>query len=155
MAPLSTHLSRRGLPTRSRPQGENLMEPLISIRLDRPQRAYQVGETIHCQYQVDRVELSQLQAVEASLLWYTEGKGEEDLGVHYFQRNIPTADEPDIRALRQFQAMLPGSPLSYEGIIIKIQWCARVRVFLQDGTTYTQDQAFLLGKTPVAQIVQP
>jgi hypothetical protein len=51
--------------------------------------------------------------------------------------------------------MLPGSPLSYEGIIIKIQWCARVRVFLQDGSTYTQDQAFLLGKTPVAQIVEP
>jgi hypothetical protein len=60
------------------------MEPLISIRLDRPQRAYQSGEEIHCQYQVDRVEPSQLQAVEASLLWYTEGKGEEDLGVHYF-----------------------------------------------------------------------
>ena len=131
------------------------MEPLISIRLDRPQRAYQGGEEIHCQYQVDRVELSQLQAVEASLLWYTEGKGEEDLGVYFFQRNIPTADEPDIRALKQFQTTLPGSPLSYEGIIIKIQWCARVRVFLQDGTTYTQDQAFLLGKTPVAQIVQP
>ena len=131
------------------------MEPLISIRLDRPQRAYQSGEEIHCQYQVDRVEPSQLQAVEASLLWYTEGKGEEDLGIHYFQRNIPTADEPDIRALQQFQTMLPGSPLSYEGIIIKIQWCARVRVFLQDGSTYTQDQAFLLGKTPVAQIVEP
>jgi len=131
------------------------MDPLISIRLDQPHRAYQAGEEIQCQYQVDRVELNQLQAVEVSLLWYTEGKGEEDLGVHYFERNIPTADDPDIRPLKQFQATLPGSPLSYEGIIIKIQWCARVRVFLQDGSIYTHDQAFLLGKTPVAQIVQP
>lgn len=129
------------------------MIPLISIRLDQPLRSYQPGEEIQCQYQVDRVELDQLQAVEASLLWYTEGKGEEDLGVHYFERNIPTADDPDIRPLRQFQVTLPGSPLSYEGIIIKIQWCARVRVFLQDGNIYTHDQAFLLGKTPVAQII--
>ena len=129
------------------------MIPLISIRLDQPLRSYQPGEEIQCQYQVDRVELDQLQAVEASLLWYTEGKGEEDLGVHYFERNIPTPDDPDIRPLRQFQVTLPGSPLSYEGIIIKIQWCARVRVFLQDGNIYTHDQAFLLGKTPVAQII--
>lgn len=131
------------------------MTPLISIRLDQPHRAYQGGEEIQCQYQVDRVELDQLQAVEASLLWYTEGKGEEDLGVHYFERNTPSPADPDIRPLRQFTTTLPGSPLSYEGIIIKIQWCARVRVFLQDGSTYTHDQAFLLGKTPVAQIVQP
>ena len=131
------------------------MEPLISIRLCNLRNHYYSGDTLHCQYQVDRVDPAHIQAMEVSVLWYTEGKGEEDLGVHYFQRNIPTADEPDIRALKQFQTTLPGSPLSYEGIIIKIQWCARVRVFLQDGTTYTQDQAFLLGKTPVAQIVQP
>ena len=130
------------------------MDPLISIRLDQPHRAYQAGEDIQCQYQVDRVELNQLQAIEASLLWYTEGKGEEDLGVHYFERNIPTADDPDIRPLKQFQTTLPGSPLSYEGIIIKIQWCARVRVFLQNGNIHTHDQAFLLGKTPVAQIIE-
>jgi len=131
------------------------MAPLISIHLDRPYRAYQGGDEIHCQYQVDRVKIDQLQAVEASLLWYTEGKGEEDLGVHYFERRTPTTEDPDIRPMRQFTTTLPSSPLSYEGIIIKIQWCARIRVFLQDGSVYSHEQAFLLGKTPVAQIVQP
>ena len=46
------------------------------------------------------------------------------------------------------------SPLSYEGIIIKIQWCIRVRIFLHNGNEHVHDQPFLLGNIPVAQIIQ-
>ena len=131
------------------------MIPLISIRLDQPLRAYQPGEEIQCQYQVDRVDPAHIQAMEVSVLWCTEGKGEEDLGIHYFERHVPGQETPDLRTFREFSITLPLSPLSYEGIIIKIQWCTRVRIFLRNGNEHIHDQPFLLGNIPVAQIVQP
>ena len=129
------------------------MDPLISIRLDHPRRQYYSGDTLQCQYQVDRVDLAQIQAIEVSVLWYTEGKGDEDLGIHYFERQLPLPGDQDVRAQKEFTVTLPRSPLSYEGIIVKIQWCVRVRIFLTNGQEYTDEQAFLLGNTPVAQII--
>jgi len=131
------------------------MEPLISIRLDNPRKHYYSGDTLHCQHQVDRIDPAHIHAIEVSVLWYTEGKGEEDLGVHYFERHVSGQQTPDLRIFKEFSVALPMSPLSYEGIIIKIQWCTRVRVFLRNGTEHVHDQPFLLGNIPVAQIIEP
>ena len=109
-------------------------EPLISICLDGQKKQFQPGEELGCEYQVDAVDAQDIQAVEASVLWYTEGKGDEDLSVHYFERRIPTdAEEADLRPLRKFRTRLPNSPLSYHGVIMKVHWCVRVRVFLRRG----------------------
>ena len=67
--------------------------------------------------------------------------------------NFSTVRE-SINRLQQYEDMA-GEDFSYEGIIIKIQWCARVRLFLLNGTVHTHDRAFLLGNTPIAQIVDP
>jgi hypothetical protein len=122
------------------------MDPLISIRQQTTERLYQAGDLLICDYQIDGVDRSELQAVEASVLWYTTGKGDEDLGVHYFQRRTPyDAEQGDLRRLHRFQTILPFSPLSYRGAILQIRWVVRVRTFLRRGKEQFADQAFQLG----------
>lgn len=126
-----------------------MMEPLISICLEGQKKQYQPGEELTCEYQIDAVEASDLQAVEASVLWYTEGKGDEDLSVHYFERRLPTdVENGDLRPLRRFRTRLPNSPLSYIGAILKVCWCVRVRVFLRRGKDASSDYVFQLGSVP-------
>ena len=87
-----------------------------------------------------------LQAVEASVLWYTEGKGDEDMGVHYFERRVPAdVDDGDLRQWRRFRTPLPNSPLSYHGEIFSILWCVRVRAFLKRGKQSFYELPFRLG----------
>ena len=54
------------------------MEPLLSLCLVGPVRQFSAGDELVCEYQVDAVEAEEIQAVEASVLWHTEGKGEEE-----------------------------------------------------------------------------
>ena len=126
------------------------MEPLISIQLFDHQPSYAPGAMLKCDFQVDAVAEREIQAIEASVVWYTEGKGDEDMGVHYFERHVATEDmEGDLRELRSFAAELPHSPLSYQGQIVEVRWCVRVRIFLQQGTTATLDHPFVLAPRPL------
>ncbi len=130
-------------------------EPLISIVLDKHQLVHQPGEMLRGEYQIDAIDPAEIRAVELSVLWYTEGKGEEDLSVHYFERL--TADEHTVggglHELRRFQTELPNSPLSYEGLLVKIRWCVRLRIFLRSGREYIGERSFQLGEVPYAQSV--
>ncbi|MBM4088820.1 MAG: hypothetical protein FJ276_05225 [Planctomycetes bacterium] len=125
------------------------MEPLISIRVRDQHRPFRPGEELECEYQLDAVDADDIQALEVSVLWHTEGKGDEDLAVHYFERLVP-ADVPerDLRALRLLHTRLPNSPLTYFGVALKIRWCVRLRVFLRRGKDAFFEQAFVLGDIP-------
>ena len=125
------------------------MEPLISLGLRRPKQVYEPGETLEFEFQLDAIEPDEIQAVEASVLWYTEGKGDEDLAVHFFERRVPAeAEDGNLCPLRQIATELPQSPLSYEGAIVKIRWCVRVRVFLKRGKETFLEIPFQLGHVP-------
>lgn len=125
------------------------MEPLISLGLREPRPVYFPGERLSFEYQIDAVGPGELLACEASVLWYTVGKGDEDLGVHYFERRVPAdTEDGDLRPLRQVEVILPKSPLSYCGVIVKIQWCVRVRIFLKKGKDVFFEQPFQLGAVP-------
>ena len=133
-------------------------DPLISIRLDRADRKYQSGDILECEYQIDAVESDEMHSVEAAVLWYTSGKGDEDQGIHHYQRETRKSrhlDQPDLRVLTHFTTNLPNSPFSYEGTNLKIQWCVRVRILVQrDGQTlreYIHDQEFQLKHVPLLQ----
>ena len=131
------------------------MEPLISLGLRRPKQVYDPGETLEFEYQLDAVEPDEVQAVEASVLWYTEGKGDEDLAVHFFERRVPAeAEDGNLCALRQVKMQLPNSPLSYDGAIVKIRWCVRVRAVLKRGKETFLEIPFRLGRIP-AQVLKP
>ena len=129
------------------------MEPLISIRLPGSHH-YQPGQRIVWHYQIDAVSPADIAAVEASVVWRTEGKGELDLGVHFFERRVPGRTEmADFLALRRIELQLPHAPLTYDGVIVQIRWCARVRLFLQSGRVYTEQLSFRLGNVPPARAV--
>lgn len=125
------------------------MEPLISIQLFDHLPAYPPRGVLKCDYQIDAVPENALSAVEASVLWYTEGKGDEDLSVHFFERRTAVEEVEDIRSLRRLECALPNSPLSYSGRIIQINWCVRVRAFLKSGGEALLDYPFRLGHAAV------
>lgn len=131
------------------------IEPLLSICLAPSRQSYSAGDDLVFEYQIDAVDPADVQAVEASVVWYTEGKGEEDLGVHFFERLLPAdAEDGDLRPMRRLRSRLPNSPLSYTGAILSIRWCVRLRLFLRRGREFVLEHPFTLGGVP-AVTVQP
>ena len=66
-------------------------EPRIILELDEPQRAYLPGELLQGSYAVEDAAPGQVQAVELSVLWHTEGKGDEE---DAFRRALEKRHEP-------------------------------------------------------------
>lgn len=126
----------------------------IVIRVDGLKRIYEPGDEIHGDYVIDGVSPEQVRAAELSVLWHTEGKGDEDLAVHFFDRaSIETDPDWDPRQPRRFSTKLPNSPLSYDGVIVKIRWRIRVRAFLAGGRELVEEQRLQLGHVPTAMPV--
>ncbi len=125
--------------------------PRIVLRLDEDGRVYQPGDTLGGQYRMMSIERDDIKALELSVLWYTEGKGDEDMGVHHFQRlSTEDGDWIDPRRPGTFHTVLPKSPMSYDGRIVKVRWCIRVRVFLKRGREVVGQRLFRLGNVPKA-----
>lgn len=121
-------------------------DPHIDVQFDRSDRSYEPGDALSLRYEVSGLGGERLRAVEHSVLWYTEGKGEEDLGVHFFERAVAP------REAGSFAVRLPRSPLSYEGVIVKIRWCARVRIFFHGGRDFVSEHVFDVGHVPPARM---
>lgn len=123
------------------------MESSISINLTDHKRSYQPGEPLDCEFRVDVDREQDLQSIEASVMWYTEGTGDEDMAVHLFTRRV-RGDGIDGPMNHPFQITteLPNSPLSYQGVIVKIHWCVRVRAFLRGGKQVHRELPFQLGQ---------
>ena len=130
-----------------------MSDPAITIRLDGNGRAYQPGETLAGEYRLESIDPSQIKAVEVSVLWLSEGKGDEDLAVHEFHRYNGESGEPlDAARPGRFSTVLPRSPLSYEGVIVKLRWCVRVRAFLHNGREVVGQRTFQLGNVPATKV---
>src|SRR5262245_33271994 len=128
--------------------------PTIRITFDAPGAHYQPGERLTGRYIVEGPPIRPARAVELSVLWYTAGKGEEDIAVHHFERHVDDSSRPlDLRIPRRFATVLPTSPLSYDGIIVKVCWCVRVRVFMPQGQETMAEAPFRFGDVPAAQVV--
>jgi hypothetical protein len=129
-------------------------EPAVLIRLDAPLRTYRPGQSLSGQYRLESAEGDPIRAVEVSVLWYTEGKGEQDLAVHEFwRRDSQSGEWIDPRRPERFSTTLPASPLSYDGQIIQIRWCVRVRAFLNRGREMVAEKTFRLGDRPPQESV--
>ena len=121
----------------------------VSLRLITDSRQYQPGETLAGEYFVDVMNPNDIRAVEVSVLWFTEGKGDEDLAVHEFwRRSVENGELLQPGRPQQFSTTLPESPLSYDGVIMKLRWCVRVRAFLHRGKELVGQKAFQLGDVP-------
>jgi len=125
----------------------------VEVRFDRPAGGYAPGDHLEARYRIFGWAAREVRFVEQSLGWYTEGKGEEDLGVQVFARVLP-APGADPQLEGTLAARLPASPLSYEGVIVKVRWCLRVRVFLAGGRDFLSEHVFTLGTLPPARAVR-
>jgi hypothetical protein len=116
------------------------------IQLHGLQPGYMPNDVLEFAYAIENVNRSTISAVEVSVLWLTEGKGSEDMGVHFFQRwSGQSVVDVDWTSPQSLSVPLPESPLSYEGKIIKISWCVRARFYMSDGTEYVGQEPFYLG----------
>ena len=135
--------------------------PRISVTFNHENIQYSGGDQLQAHYIVEGIESQGISAVERSVVWYTEGKGEEDLGVIFFERiqqerrkdgtqtsSVSLSTDHLTGALA---TDLPQSPLSYEGIIVKIRWCVRIRVFFRSGRDFVSEHIFFLGSVPVVR----
>lgn len=133
-----------------------MSQPRVKIRLDGNGRVYRPGETLSGDYRLESIDPEQVKAIEVSVLWCSEGKGDEDLAVHDFRRLArENGDWIDPALPGRFSTTLPRSPLSYQGAIVKISWCVRVRVFLARGKQVVGQQTFRLGNIPATRSVAP
>lgn len=134
-----------------------MTEPRVRILLNGDRAAFLPDEMLLGEYQVEATATDEIEACELSVLWYTEGTGDEDLLVHFFDR-ISSSDVSPSELLRPrpFSTRLPKSPLSYEGQIVKIRWCVRARAFFQRGKAALAECPFTLGHVPAAvQVEEP
>ncbi len=133
-----------------------MIETEILIRLDENGRTYSPGGTLSGEYRIEAVDGHGLQSVEVSVLWYSEGKGDEDLGVHEFWRkDVNPGEIADSHRPERFSTSLPQSPLSYDGQIVKIRWCVRVRAIFKRGRDLVAQKPFRLGNVPSALSPRP
>jgi hypothetical protein len=132
-----------------------LILPRVLLYFDAQRRRYEPGETLSGYYALEGIPARDVKAVELSILWYTDGKGEEDLAVHFFDRLDPSASLVDLTQPRPFSTRLPLSPMSYAGVILKIRWSVRVRVFVAQGKDLMAEEPFELGNVPPAHEVDP
>ena len=121
---------------------DDASEPVVSLRLERME--YQPGDELLGAFAVADVP-ARLRTLELSVLWYTEGKGDADLGVIHFEEW-----SDDTRPLQRgqpqaFTVWLPRTPQSYDGVLIKIHWCARVRARWEGLSETLVEEPFTLG----------
>jgi hypothetical protein len=124
-------------------------EPLLIIRIDGEGHIHRPGEILSGEYWIEFLKPCQVEAIEVSVMWHTAGKGEEDMAVHEFWRQDADDGRPiDLALPQQFRTTLPNSPLSYDGQIVKLLWCVRVRAFLHRGKEVVGEKEFKLGDVP-------
>lgn len=125
--------------------------PRVTAQFDRVGREYEPQQQLLIRYSIEDIDDAVITAVERSVLWYTEGKGEEDLGVHVFERIDDAAGLAAAVPEASFTVRLPTSPLSYEGVIVKVRWCVRVRLFFAGGRDFVSEHVFDIGRVPPAR----
>lgn len=131
-------------------------DPAVTIQFDGNGQAYRPGETLAGEYLLESVAPGTVTAIEISVLWYSEGKGDPDLAVHEFwRRSAEDGEYLSPTRPHRFSTTLPESPLSYDGLIVKLLWCVRVRAFLQGGKEVVGQKVFQLGGVPAAKVLSP
>jgi hypothetical protein len=122
----------------------------IRILLDSAGGHYQPRQRLTGRFMVEGTQMRTVRAAELSVLWYTAGKGDEDFAVHHFERLVDDVARPlDLRVPHRFATVLPASPLSYDGHIVKVCWCVRVRLFFPQGQESVAEIPFRLGNAAI------
>lgn len=123
----------------------------IELRIIGPHRQFDPDARLVCEYEIDKDIFDDLNAAETSIIWTTEGKGDADMGVHFFVRRNRVKLNEDRSLVYRFETKLPGSPLSFDGSMIKIRWLVRVKLFLKKSKVISTEKEFRLGRVGMEQ----
>jgi hypothetical protein len=125
----------------------------IIIELDRD--VYDAGEFLTGRYRLDPRCASFECQVEILVFWQSMGKGETDRGVqHRESRTVPDGETTDSLG-GGFSILLPASPVTYNGVLIKIAWCLEIRVHAGRDLQREAAIPFQLGHVgPVAEVTE-
>jgi hypothetical protein len=132
-----------------------MSQPHVKIELDKSPALYEPGEMLSFEFRVGATPAGDPSAIEVSILWYTEGKGDEEISVHFFDRVANDTGSKRAAQSHRYNVALPNTPLSYDGVIVKIRWCVRVRVFVGRGRDFVTEEHFRLGDVPAASAITP
>ena len=101
---------------------------MLEIRIDGGRTAFAPEETVSGH--VSWHESEAPRAVEIRLLWHTEGRGDQDVGVAGTLR----IEAPSAVGSSPFQFECPHGPLSFSGRLVSLLWAIEATVDPQDTT---------------------
>lgn len=101
---------------------------MLEIQIDGDPTHFTPGGTV-CG-RVDWHEEKAPEAIEVRLLWYTEGRGDTDVGVARMLR----VEAPAAMGSTPLHFECPRGPLSFSGRLISLQWCIEATA-IGPGTT--------------------
>jgi hypothetical protein len=123
-----------------------MSEGALSIVLER--LAFEPGETLRGSYHLVMPVSRRLEEVEITVGWHTEGKGTKARGVDHREVHQTGEGWLDGHGAEKFSVVLPHSPLSYDGVLIKVCWTVRVHARFSGWRDLKCEQAFQLGHVP-------
>ena len=131
-----------------------MSESDLTIRFDDDRRDFEPGDTLGADCEIAYHSLDEITGVEWTVYWRTEGRGTEDSDEHASARKS-TGTESAARgadALR-FETQLPLSPLSYDGVLVKIRWFLAASVSFSGGREVETETEFRLGSiAPMTEV---
>jgi hypothetical protein len=121
------------------------MAATITIHLEKA--CYRPGQLLRGTFAVEAAG-NKLETLELSVLWHTHGRGDEDLGVVHFEEwSEARARSFEATASHSFTTRMPVTPYSYDGVLVKVCWCVRVRARWVGGGETLSEKPFVLGMT--------
>ncbi|MEM9409831.1 MAG: hypothetical protein AAGA30_01885 [Planctomycetota bacterium] len=90
---------------------------MIKISLTNPVECYRPGQLLRGQLKWNNL-AEETTKVELRLIWYTQGKGNQDFGI----ASAKPVFQPSREGQVQFQFKCPSRPFSFSGRLIKLRW---------------------------------
>jgi hypothetical protein len=90
-------------------------------------------------------------SLELRLFWYTQGKGDQDVGV---VENLPLAD-PGTEGQRSFRFRLPAGPFSFSGKLISLLWAIEAVAEMAGAGTQAERCEIIVSPTGREIVLQP
>lgn len=130
-----------------------MTETGVLVQLDGDRNVFLPGESLSGRYRIVGLDPAALLMVRLSVHWFTDGKGNQDLGVHWSEERPADAAAPATEGT--FAVPLPCSPLSYDGVLMKIVWCVQVKATPRSGKALVGETYFHLGEvTPGVEVAK-
>ncbi|HMP78290.1 MAG TPA: hypothetical protein PKD54_02450 [Pirellulaceae bacterium] len=114
----------------------------VRISIQNLQASYRPRDELDCVIRVEPATSATVSTIETRVQWKTIGKGDEDQGVCFLDRQgLSLQDGLTAKTLR-LNCPLPPCPLSFRGSLFQIRWSVSVRVELREDASCEEEFPF-------------